>query len=137
MNFFKKKKALLPKFVTESGQFDINKLLEANPDVLSRFVPQKEENDEVQGEGGGANQVAMPIALGMAALRQAQELSASYTPAKSQESVQKMALSAQYNLGIEATHGMQMNTGGAGTSPTPYGPRSEEDADVKKRKTKE
>mgnify|MGYP001613005452 CR=1 FL=1 len=138
MHCFKKKKSPPPSFVTESGDFDVKKLFATNPDTLSRFMHKKEGDDKGEGEGAGTDRVAMPIALGMAALRQAQELSASYAPAKASDVVQQMALSAQYNLGIEAAHGLQMNAGGAGTTPTPYGPRSEDDdGDVKKKKKSE
>ena len=136
MRFFRKKKEAPPSFVTESGELDVGKLLSANPDMLSRFVHQKEGGDN-NSAGGGTQQVALPMTTAIAALRQAQELSASYVPANTQETVQNMALSAQYNLGIEAAHGLAMNPGAAGSTPvpSPFGTRSDE-PDMKKKKSK-
>lgn len=130
LHFGKRKKAPPQNFATESGGLDVQKLLETNRDLLP-IAPQKKG---AGGEtSGGAHQVALPMAMANAALRKAQELSESYAPQASKEAVQQMAVSAQYNLGIEAAHGMQMSAGGAGTTPTPYGPRSDDGVPKKKK----
>lgn len=109
-----KNKVNSPNFLNEKGEIDFAKLLEANPDLLSSFTHQRE--DDEGGEGGAAGQGAqMAFATGLAALRSALGLSNSYAPLNQAEQIRAMSMSAQVNLGLEASQGLSMDMGGKST----------------------
>lgn len=108
-----------PSLLNEKGELDFAKLLETNPDLLASFIHPREEDEEGGGEGG-AQSVSMSFAVGTAALRDAQGLSMSYAPLNSAEQIREMSMSAQFNLGIEASQGLSMDLG-QGTSTNPFG----------------
>lgn len=116
--------------LNSEAPFDLEKLLAADPNRLSRFIHKNPEAGE--GTEGGTQEVAMPYALALAALRDAKGLSLSYTPAHSAQAVQHMSLSAQQNLGIEAVNGLQMNGPNPGGSTLPMG--SSDDSFFNKKK---
>lgn len=103
-----------PNFLNEKGEIDFAKLLEANPDLLAQFTHQRE--DDAGGEGQAGSQGAqMAFATGMAALRNALGLSNSYAPLNQAEQIRAMSMSAQVNLGLEASQGLSMDMGGKST----------------------
>ncbi len=115
------KKEEASNFLNEEGGFDFAKLLETNSNLLSSFVHQREDEG---GKAGGTQEVSMPFAEGMAALRDALGLSMSYAPLNSAAQVQEMSLSAQANLGLEASQGLNMEMG-AGNASNPFGSEGE------------
>lgn len=119
-------------FSNEKGGLDYAKLLETNPDLLASFMHKREDG---AGEGSSEESSAhtsMAFAVGNAALRNALGLSQSYAPLQSAAQVQAMAMSAQANLGLEASHGLNMEMGGGGTFGAAYSPDDQPESPEKK-----
>ncbi len=96
----------------QNAVLDINALLQKKD--LPNFINPNQDEDG----GAGAQQQSTSLAMtkGIAALREAQGLSNSYAPANSGKEVAAMAASAQYNLGIEAAHGLSPTPGPSGSN---------------------
>lgn len=78
----------------------------------------------------------MSFAVGMAALRDALGLSMSYAPLNSAEQVRDMSMSAQFNLGLEASQGLSMDMGGKSTFSSAYDAENNQKKDSKSYKKK-
>lgn len=122
-----------PNLLNEKGQLDFAKLLETNPNLLASFIHPRQDDDEGGGEGG-AQSVSMSFAVGTAALRDAQGLSMSYAPLNSADQVREMSMSAQANLGLEASQGLSMDLG-HGSSANPFGSNDNTPTAKKDKKT--
>ena len=98
-----------------SAKIDSKKLLEMDPRKLPDFINKNQDED---GGGAGSQQHSTSLSMtkGIAALRQAQGLSHSYAPAGAGKEVAGMAVSAQYNLGVEAAQGLTPNMSPGGSS---------------------
>lgn len=96
------------KFTNEQGKFDVNKLLSANPKVLSKFINKNTHTDTDDGEGigtAGFGNTATAALNVLAAIAQADQRP-HLAPAHSQEAINALAYSAEHSLDLTTGLGM-------------------------------